>query len=414
VARASCFSGIFLFAGLALLAAGCAQAPPEPEPEPAPKPRERVTLKPLAPPPPPPMPAPAPPPRPVRLVGVGDIMMGTDFPTAEYLNPDLMPGADLAALIGPRLLRLLQSADITFGNMEGSLFDGEGEHKPCKNPKSCYVFRSPSFHAEFLREMGFNVMSIANNHSGDFREAGREATMAALALNGIAYAGLDIEGARTATLTLDGGTRVGVLAVSPNWGTISINEPDRAAGIVRELAAGHDIVLVSFHGGAEGREMTRVPREMEVFFGEDRGDVYEFSHAMIDAGADVVLGHGPHVPRAVEVYRGRFIAYSLGNFWTYGRFNLSDLAGVAPVVDLELARDGRLLAARIHSAHQLGWGVPRLDDSGAAARAIADLTARDFPESTLLFGSDGTIIGFAEAVEYNEKPDGGGNAIQLY
>jgi hypothetical protein len=402
---------IALIAGLALLAAGCTQPPPEPKPEPAPKPRERITLKPLM---PPPMLAPAPAPRPIRLVGVGDIMMGTDFPTTEYLNPDLTPGADLAALIGPRLLRLLQSADITFGNMEGSLFDGDGEHKPCKNPKSCYVFRSPSFHAGFLREMGFDVMSIANNHSGDFREAGREATMAALTLNGIAYAGLDIEGARTATLTLDGGTRVGVLAVSPNWGTISINEPDRAAGIVRELAAAHDIVLVSFHGGAEGREMTRVPREMEVFYGEDRGDVYGFSHAMIDAGADVVLGHGPHVPRAVEVYRGRFIAYSLGNFWTYGRFNLSDLAGVAPVVDLELARDGRLLEARIHSARQLGWGVPSIDDDGAAAQAIAELTARDIPESTLRIGPDGAITGFAGSVEDKEKPDGEGNAIQLY
>ena len=401
--RIGVLPGIPLFAGLALLAAGCTQPPPEPEP--APKPREQITLKPLTP-PPPPAPAPALP-LPVRLVGVGDIMMGTDFPEAKYLNPDLTPGADLSALIGPRLLTILQSADITFGNMEGSLFDGDGEHKPCKNPKTCYVFRSPSFHGELLREMGFDVMSIANNHSGDFREAGRGATMAALARNGIAYAGLDIPGARTATLTTVDGARVGVLAVSPNWGTVSINDPDRAAGIVRELAAGHDIVLVSFHGGAEGREMTRVPREMEVFYGEDRGDVYGFAHAVIDAGADVVLGHGPHVPRAVEVYRGRFIAYSLGNFWTYGRFNLSDLAGVAPVVDLELARDGRLLKARIHSARQLGWGVPRIDDSGAAARAIAELTAMDFPESTLEFWPDGRITGFAGAAEGKEKPEGG-------
>jgi hypothetical protein len=407
---------MFMAAGLVLLAAGCTQPPPEPEP--APKPREQITLKPLTPPPPAPAPTvvPAPPPRPVRFVGVGDIMMGTDFPEAKYLNPDLTPGADLAALIGPRLLRLLQSADITFGNMEGSLFDGpdDAEHKPCKDPKSCYVFRSPSFHGEFLREMGFDVMSIANNHSGDFREAGRDATMAALARNGIAYAGLDLPGARTATLTTGEGARVGVLAVSPNWGTVSINDPDRAAGIVREPAARHDIVLVSFHGGAEGREMTRVPREMEIFYGEERGDVYAFAHAVIDAGADVVLGHGPHVPRAVEVYRGRFIAYSLGNFWTYGRFNLRDLAGVAAVVDLELARDGRLLTARIHSARQLGAGVPRFDDSGAAARAIAELTARDIPEAGLRFGPDGEITGFAGAAEGKEKPDGEGNAIRLY
>ncbi|MCK4868334.1 MAG: CapA family protein [Alphaproteobacteria bacterium] len=404
MARVNCFSRMVLLAGLTLLAAGC--TPPPPAPEPAPKPREQTTLKPLMP-PMPPAPAPAPPPRTVRLVGVGDIMMGTDFPDAGYLNPDLTSGADLAALIGPRLLGLLQSGDITFGNMEGSLFDGDGEHKPCKNPKTCYVFRSPSFHGEFLREMGFDVMSVANNHSGDFRAAGRNATMAALGRNGIAFAGIDAPGLRTATLTLDGGVRVGVLAVSPNWGTVSINDHARAAEIVRQLNARHDIVLVSFHGGAEGREMTRVPREMEIFYGEERGDVYGFAHAMIDAGADVVLGHGPHVPRAVEIYRGRFIAYSLGNFWTYGRFNLRDLAGVAPVVDLKLARDGRLLNARIHSARQHGGGVPRLDDSGAAARAIAELTAQDFPESGLRFGPDGEITGFAGAAEGEKKPEGG-------
>ena len=400
-----CFR-VLLAAGLVLLTAGCTQAPPEPAPEP----RNEISLKPLRPPPP------SPPPGPVRLVGVGDIMMGTDFPEAGYLNPDLMPGADLAPLIGPRLLAILQSADITFGNMEGSLFNGDddAEHKPCRNPKRCYVFRSPEYHGEFLREMGFDIMSIANNHSGDFREAGRDATMATLARNGIAYAGLDIPGERTATLTTGDGVRVGVLAVSPNWGTVSINDHARAAEIVRQLNARHDIVLVSMHGGAEGREMTRVPREMEIFVGEERGDVYGFAHAVIDAGADVVLGHGPHVPRAVEVYRGRFIAYSLGNFWTYGRFNLSDLAGVAPVVDLELARDGRLLEARIHSIRQLGWGVPQTDDSGAAARAIAELTAMDFPESTLEFWPDGRITGFAGAAEGKEKPEGGERPPALF
>jgi hypothetical protein len=257
-------------------------------------------------------------------------------------------------------------------------------------------------------------MSLANNHSGDFREAGREASMATLTRYGIAYAGLDIDGARTATLTLASGLRVGVLAVSPNWGTISINEPERAAVIVRQLTADHDIVLVSFHGGAEGGEMTHVPREMEVFYGEDRGDVYAFAHAMIDAGADVVLGHGPHVPRAVEVYRGRFIAYSLGNFWTYGRFNLTGLAGIAPVVDLTLAPDGQLLEARIHSIHQEGWGVPRIDDSGAAAHAVAELTAEDFPETTLAIAADGEISGFQGSTAHNEKPDGAGGAIRLY
>lgn len=333
----------------------------------------------------------------LRLIGVGDIMMGTNFPQAKHLNPDLVPGVDLASIIGRDLLDLLRAGDVTFGNMEGSLYDGpdDVERKPCRNPKRCYVFRSPEFHAELLRDMGFNAMSLANNHSGDFREAGRAATMAALARNGIAYAGIDLPGARTATIVLDSGLRVGLAAFAPNWQTVSINDHRRAQDIVRGLDLSHDIVVVSFHGGAEGATMTRVPREMEIFHGEQRGDVWRFAHDVIDAGADVVLGHGPHVPRAVEVYRDRFIAYSLGNFWTYGRFNLRDLAGIAPVVDLELSTaDGRLLGARIHSIRQEGWGIPGLDPSGAALRAVAELTARDIPESTLQFAEDGRITGF--------------------
>jgi len=329
----------------------------------------------------------------LRLIGVGDIMMGTNFPEPAYLNPDLDDDVYLPAIVGWDLLDVLRSGDVTFGNLEGTLFDGDSEHKECKNPKACYVFRSPEFHADLLRQMGFKMMSLANNHSNDFGEVGRTATMAALARNGIVYAGIDEPGAQTGTLVLDNGLRVALAAFAPNKGTVSINDHARARGIVQALDFGHDIVVVSFHGGAEGATMTSVPREMEIFHGEERGDVWRFAHDMIDAGADVVLGHGPHVPRAVEVYKGRFIAYSLGNFWTYGRFNLKELAGIAPAVDLVLSTaDGRLVDARIHSVRQEGWGVPRIDPSGAALAAVAELTARDFPESMLRFADDGRII----------------------
>ena len=111
----------------------------------------------------------------------------------------------------------------------------------------------------------------------------------------------------------------------------------------------------------------------------------------LELGADVVIGHGPHVPRAVEVYEDRFIAYSLGNFWTYGRFNLRGPNGMAPVVDLELAPDGRLNRARIHSARQEGRGGPRIDRTGSAYELIGELTANDLPEARLEFAGDGLI-----------------------
>jgi hypothetical protein len=331
-------------------------------------------------------------PQSVTIVAVGDIMMGSDFPS-PLLHPALIPGARAEAVLDGRLLEILRGADLAVGNMEGTLFDGYGPHKTCSNPAACYVFRSPEHYAEILADAGFDLMALANNHSGDFAEAGRDATIAALARNGIGSAGIDAPGARTAGVTLDGGQTVGFAAFAPNWGTLPITDIPRAARIVAELAAGHDLVVVGFHGGAEGRGYTRVPRTTEMFLGENRGNVFAFSRAMIDAGADLVVGHGPHVPRAVEVYNERLIAYSLGNFWTYGRMNIRGLGGVGPLVEAELAPDGELLAARIHGTRQIDRGIPQYDPSNEAARTIAQLTAADFPEVPLTIAPDGTLTG---------------------
>jgi hypothetical protein len=327
-----------------------------------------------------------------RLIAVGDVMPGTEFPDAGYLDPRLSNGAMPAAVLGKDLLEILRSGDVVFGNMEGVLWDEDvPPTKSCRDPALCYVFRSPERYAGLLAQSGFTVMALANNHSGDWGAEGRAATMAALARNDIAFAGLDNVDARTATLTLDSGVRIGVAAFAPNRGTLNLNDLDTALRLVRFLADEHDVVLVSFHGGAEGSKYTSLPKERETFHGENRGDVYAFAHAVVDAGADVVIGHGPHVPRAVEVYEDRFIAYSLGNFWTYGRFNLSGVNGLAPIVDLVLAPDGRLLSARIHSARQEGRGGPRSDPTGGALALIAELTAADLGDVGLVFEPDGTV-----------------------
>lgn len=318
-------------------------------------------------------------------------MLGTAFPDSSYLDSRIVPGVSVEELIGSDLVAVLRSGDVVFGNLEGALHDGAGESKRCRNMDACYAFRSPEWYAELLADMGFNLMSLANNHSGDFLAPGRETTMAALDRNGIVFGGLAISGAVTGTLELNDGTTVGLAGFSPNKGTISIHDLPRMRRIVGELDRSHDLVVVSFHGGAEGADRTHVTREAEEFYGERRGNVYEFAHAAVDAGADVVLGHGPHVPRAVEVYRHRFIAYSLGNFWTWARFNLRGPNGLAPVLDLELDSEGRVLSARIHSARQAGLGSPGVDPAGRAARLIGELTAEDLPEAGLEFDSDGRI-----------------------
>jgi hypothetical protein len=327
-----------------------------------------------------------------RILAVGDIMMGSNFPQ-PIMDPRVRPGGNPAAVLGAPLARLLRSGDIVFGNMEGTIHTRSAPSKTCHNPKYCYVFRSPPFHATYLRSVGFNMLSVANNHAGDFLEPGRLATYATLKKAGFTAAGFDKPGYRTAMLRLRDGTRVGLIAFGHNPGLLWITDLKRAARLVRGLARRTDFTIVSFHGGAEGARMTHVPRKTEMFLGENRGDVWRFAHTVVDAGADLVFGSGPHVPRAVDIYKRRFIVYSLGNFWTYGRFNLRGVTAMAPIADVTVDKHGRVLAARIHSAAQRMPGGPRLDPSGAAAKTIARLTAQDFPKGRLRFAPDGTITG---------------------
>ncbi len=93
-------------------------------------------------------------------------------------------------------------------------------------------------------------------------------------------------------------------------------------------------------GGAEGSDETHVKPGHEIFLGEDRGDLIEFSHAVIDAGADVVFGHGPHIMRGMEFYKGRLIAYSLGNFCGYRVLSTAGFLGVGGVLKVTLTKDG--------------------------------------------------------------------------
>ncbi len=326
-----------------------------------------------------------------KIIGVGDIMMGSDYPQ-PLMDPRVTPGADPAAMLGAPLAKLLKEADVTFGNFEGTLHTLNSGAKFCRNPTQCYVFRSPPFHAEILRRVGFNLMSTANNHAGDFGDAGRIATYEHLRRAGIYVAGPDQDGMRTTVMRLADGTRVGLAAFGHNPGIPWLTDIPRAQQIVRGLKRQADIVIVSFHGGAEGTTATRVPKQTEIFLNENRGDVFRFSKAVVDAGANIVFGHGPHVPRAVDFHGGAFIAYSLGNFWTYGRFNLRGPNGIAPVAEVNIDKLGKIRSVVIHSVVQEHPGGPRLDPSNAAAKFVAQLTAQDFPELRAQFLADGRVI----------------------
>ena len=138
---------------------------------------------------------------------------------------------------------------------------------------------------------------------------------------------------------------------------------------VAGFAATHDIVIVSFHGGAEGADVTHVPFAEEEYYGEPRGDVVWFARGVVDAGADLVIGHGPHVVRGMERYKERLIAYSLGNFATYYGISVAGIKGIAPILTTTLDGEGHLSKAK--SSRQFSCARPARA-SIAATRAQPD------------------------------------------
>lgn len=313
-------------------------------------------------------------------------MMGTTF-------PDDSRGVYLPANSGAQLFAdcdsLLRSADIAAGNLEGTLLDSGGTPKKCNNPQFCYAFRTPTDYVYNLTKAGIDFVGIANNHINDFGPIGITSTKRTLDDAGIAYAGL-LSGPRTATLERNG-RKIGFVAFGHSRGTMSINDLETAHRTVSELKETHDIVVVCFHGGAEGPQYSYVPHATETAFGENRGDVEKFAHTVVNAGADIVYGHGPHVVRGAELYKDRIILYSLGNFCTPYRISLSGISGQAPLVTVSLNPDGTFRNGQIHSFMQQRGIGPRRDSSHAVARQIRILSLHDFPYSPLSISPTGNL-----------------------
>jgi hypothetical protein len=321
--------------------------------------------------------------RKVVITGVGDIMFGTSYPSRRYLPPH-----DNPLLFIETLVDTLSNSDITFGNLEGAFLDEGEAAKKCRDTTICYLFRMPEKYVTVLVAAGFDILSLANNHFGDFGAPARSRTMQLLDSFGISYGGLT---EHPWSIVKKDTILYGFVAFAPNAGTVSINDTTRAGEIVKYLSDTCDIVIVSFHGGAEGADFQHVPKTNEIFHGENRGNVHSFAHNMIDNGADVVFGHGPHVTRAVEVYNDRFISYSLGNFCTYGRFNLSGPNGIAPVIKVTLNASGRFLSGRIIPVYQNWEGGVRIDPDRRVIIKLQDLMALDFPDAVITISDNGDI-----------------------
>ncbi len=276
-------------------------------------------------------------------------------------------------------------------NLEGTF--GTGGPSKCSNSTStvCFAFQAPPANAAALKWAGFDVMNLANNHSNDYFGAGLQSTKRALEANGIEYTGLD---GVIATKEVKG-VKVAFVGFSPYPWSPNIGNLQSAKALVRKADENADVVVVLMHAGAEGADKSHTPRGAETAFGEFRGNPRAFSRAVIDAGADVVLGSGPHVIRGMEAYRGKLIAYSLGNFAGWKNFGRSGDLALSGLLTVKVAGDGRVLGGKWLSLRIADPGVPKLDPSRAAVSLAKRRSAEDFATPVKL-RADGTFRVAAE------------------
>ena len=317
----------------------------------------------------------------ISLIAVGDIMMGTDFPDKyKILPPD--DGKDLFI----HAKNLLIKGDLVFGNLEQVLIDG-GKCAKNINAPNVWAFRCPVRFAGNLAKAHFNMMSIANNHAWDFGTEGVQSTMRALDEVKIKHSGPKGDIAKISIK----GTRIGLIAFSTNDNGYNLLNINSAKGFITDIAKKFDIFIVSFHGGTEGIKALHTRNQEEYLGREPRGNVIRFSHMAIDNGADLVIGHGPHVPRAMEFYKNKLIAYSLGNFCTYGIISIKKEKGIAPALEVVLDKNGNFIRGKIYSFKQIYPGYPVLDKSNRALKLIRLLSQTDFPENKIRIDEKGNI-----------------------
>lgn len=325
-----------------------------------------------------------PPPDSVCIAAVGDIMLGTSYPD----NKTLPPGGAQNSF--KNVLDELKGADVTFGNLEGTLLDTGAPAKfKLHQLSKAWLFRMPVSYGSALKNAGFNLVSLANNHINDFDDNGRISTTKTLDSLGIHYGGLYTN---PSSIFKINGITYGFCAFAPNGTTLPLLNLKMQRDIIARLKQQCDIVIVSFHGGGEGAAYEHIPCTYEHFFTENRGDVHAFAHNAIDAGADLVLGNGPHVCRAMEVYKNRLIAYSLGNFCTYRSVSISGVCGMAPVLKVYLNKKGEFLNGRIIANLQTRDQGPVPDSLNRVVQRIKMLTATDFEQPGLTISNDGRIL----------------------
>jgi hypothetical protein len=311
----------------------------------------------------------------VTIAWVGDTVVAS-----KYGMPPDGGRRSMAPVVGP-----LRGADLAFGNLEETL--SALPDSKCGSSPNCFAFQAPPSMAKLMPAAGFDIMNLANNHADDFGTAGERSTERALRAAGVRWTGRPGQ----ITILRRNGLRVAFLGFAPYKWASRLEQVGVAKALVRKAASKADLVVVAMHAGAEGSNATHVPRGTETFLGENRGDSRRFAHAVIDAGADLVVGSGPHVIRGLERYHGRLIAYSLGNFVGYKNFGTGGTLSLSAILSVQLRGDGAFAGGTWTSLRLDGNALPHADSSNASARLVAQLSRDDFGAAAPRIAPDGAI-----------------------
>ena len=332
----------------------------------------------------------------VRVCAGGDVSLGTNADTSWAIRATAQWGRPVPALPSPAgLLRplrpLLRGADVVLLNVEGAIGDGDAPTKCGPTSTACFALRMPVAAAAALRAVNDSAVvvgNVANNHARDAGLEGLDTTVAHLAA-----AGVQVTGADTLATVVE--TAFGDTLAILGFSTSGVPDARDLAAVRRHVAraaALYPRVVVTMHVGAEGRDAQRTRDTTERYYGGLRGNPVQFADAALESGADLVIGHGPHVVRAMRLLDGRLVAYSLGNLVTYGPFSLRPPLDRGGILCAMLADSGRVKSARFHATRQLPPGRVRVDRGGRAAHLADSLSRLDFPRDGARLLADGTIL----------------------
>jgi poly-gamma-glutamate capsule biosynthesis protein CapA/YwtB (metallophosphatase superfamily) len=315
----------------------------------------------------------------LTIKAVGDIVAGTNYP--DYRLP-----ANPNQLLPNSVRNLLQDSDILFGNYESTLTNHPYSSKDVSKGM-VFAFRSPPEYSKLFSQVGFDVMSVANNHAMDFGLVGFQDT-----IKNLNSAGVKAVGAKNQIVYSQ------VKNIPVAWIGFcfydycnKVQDIGKAQALVKQARQNAKIVIISMHVGSEGKDALNVRNQTEFFYGENRGNSLQFARAMVDSGADLILGHGPHVPRAVEVYKGKLIAYSLGNFLGYKTFSTTGDKGKSMILEAMLNQDGDFVSGKIISIQLDKQGIPQVDKYNQTSKLVNLLTKNNFPNGKLMINAQGEI-----------------------